>query len=317
MTSRLRQDLRILDGLAFHRREWAEPEIRRYHSLRLERGEALVGPIEGLYRWMLAPITLWPINIHHVFAQCLVQLSGGRKLDREMELLLAILPAPPGGTVRLVVAEHEHEVQRGHYEELITTTAKFEAEEKKAARNPELTTEWNRIKNAWDVDRYRDRKGVIRRTLSAERNLRQPFSVNWKKRAERFQAVFDAFCFRWNLYGMQRDRPLLIKLSVNLTPHGTMVFIPAYWSFDAKRDVRWDGVMKLHRARAPKKQGAVLAEGLEHRRSMAEKLKTLDLEARRLRLRGGKRHAFLCAGLGLVEGTDPKRIARLRKEFAE
>lgn len=74
--------------------------------------------------------------------------------------------------------------------------------------------------------------------------------------------------------------------------------------------------MKLHRARAPKKQGAVLAEGLEHRRAMAEKLKLLDLEAKRLRLRGGKRHAFLCDSLGLVEGTDPKRIARLRTEFA-
>ncbi|MBA2431348.1 MAG: hypothetical protein H0V56_04445 [Chthoniobacterales bacterium] len=316
MTSRLRHDLRTLDGLAFHRREWAEPEIRRYHSLRLELGESVVEPIEGLYRWMLAPITLWPINVHQVFAHCLVQLGGGKRLDKEIKLLLAILPAPPDQTVCSVVAEHEHDVQRGHYEELITTAAKFEAQEKKASRNPELTTEWNRIKDTWDVDRYRDRKGVIRRTLSAERNLRQPFSVNWKKRAERFQAVFDAFCFHWNLYGMQRDRPLLIKLSVNLTPHGTMVFIPAYWSFDAKRDVRWDGVMKLHRARAPKKQGAVLAEGLEHRRSMAEKLKTLDAEAKRRRLRGGKRHAFLCDGLELVEGTDPKRIARLRKEFA-
>ena len=51
------------------------------------------------------------------------------------------------------------------------------------------------------------------------------------------QAVFDAFCMRWNLYGMQGDRPLVTKLSVNLTPHGTMIFIPAYWSFDYKRDV--------------------------------------------------------------------------------
>lgn len=317
MESRLQGDVKRLGALAFHRLEWAEPDIRRYHELRSTSGDSAVAPFEVLYRWMFVPITLWPVNIHNVFVHCLAQVSGGRRLDKEMRLLLDVLPAPPDEAVCAVVARHEHDVQRGHYEELITTTAKFEAEEKKASRNPELTTEWNRIKKTWDVDRYRDRKGVIRRTLSPERNLRQPFSVNWKKRAERFQAVFDAFCFRWNLYGMQRDRPLLIKLSVNLTPHGTMVFIPAYWSFDAKRDVRWDGVMKLHRARAPKKQGAVLAEGLEHRRLMAEKLKTLDLQARRLRLRGEKRHAFLCAGLGLVEGTDPKRIARLRNEFAE
>jgi hypothetical protein len=277
----------------------------------------LIAPLDTLYHWMFIPITLWPINIHNVFRHCLAQVSDGRRLDKEMQLLLEVLPAPPDEAVCAVVARHEHEVQRGRYEELVTTTAKFDAEEKTAARNLDLKKEWNRIKETWEVESYRDGKGVIRRTLSAERNLRQPFSVNWKKRAERFQAVFDAFCFRWNLYGMQGDRPLLIKLSVNLTPHGTMVFIPAYWSFDAKRDVRWDAVMKLHRARAPKKQGAVLAEGIEHRRAMAEKLKALDQEASRLRLRGSKRHAFLCQGLGLVEGTDPKRISRLRKEFKE
>jgi hypothetical protein len=250
-----------------------------------------------------------------VFDWCLGRLSVGKPLDKEMRLLLEILPAPPGEEVCAVVARHEHEVQRGQYEGLVTTTAKFDATEKAAALDPALNREWLRIKELWEVHLYCDHKGVIRRTLTTERNLRHSFSVNWKKRAERFQAVFDAFCLRRNLYGMQGDKPLLIKLSVNLTPHGTMIFVPAYWSFDPKRDVRWDGVMKLHRARAPKKQGAVLAEGLEHRRSMAGKLKTLDVEAKRLRLRGSKRHAFLCDGLGLVEGTDPKRIARLRNEF--
>jgi hypothetical protein len=70
--------------------------------------------------------------------------------------------------------------------------------------------------------------------------------------------------------------------------------------------------MKLHRARAPKKQGPALAEGVEQRRAMAEKLKSLDREAARLRLKGQKRHEFLCKGLGLVAETDPKRISRLR-----
>jgi hypothetical protein len=114
---------------------------------------------------------------------------------------------------------------------------------------------------------------------------------------------------------MQADKPLLMKLSVNVTPLGTMIFIPAYWSFDSKRDVRWEAVMKLHRARSAKKQGPALAEGIEQRRAQAMKLRELDREATRLRLHGPKRHAFLCRGLGLVEETDAKRIARLRQEF--
>ena len=96
-----------------------------------------------------------------------------------------------------------------------------------------------------------------------------------------------------------------------------MIFIPVYWSLDYRRDVRWAKVMKLHRARALKKQGEVLAEGLEQRRSDAAKLRELDAEAKRLKLKGAAAHAFLCKGLGLVEGTDTKRLARLRKEFGK
>jgi hypothetical protein len=32
-------------------------------------------------------------------------------------------------------------------------------------------------------------------------------------------------------------------------------------------------------------------------------------------LKGEKKHEFLCAGLGWVPGTSPKRISRLRAEF--
>jgi hypothetical protein len=317
MASRLQQDLRRLGALAFDRRGLSEISIARYHELRRHKGEAGVHELESLYEWMFAPITLWPFNIHNIFDACLARVSAEKSLDKDIRLLLEMLPAPPSAEVCAAVARHEHDVQRGHYEALVTTTAKFDAVEKRATRGKELANDWDRIKRTWDVARYRDRKGVIRRTLTGERNLRQPFSVNWRNRDDRFQTAFDAFCFRWNLYGMRRDKPLLLKLSVNLTPHGTMVFIPAYWSFDAKRDVRWDAVMKLHRARAPKKQGAILAEGVEHRRAMAEKLKLLDQQCKQLRLRGAKRHAFLCKALGFVEGTDPKRISRLRSEFSK
>jgi hypothetical protein len=47
----------------------------------------------------------------------------------------------------------------------------------------------------------------------------------------------------------------------------------------------------------------------------AGKLRQLDREAFRLGLKGEKKHEFLCAGLGWVPGTSPKRISRLRAEF--
>ena len=151
--------------------------------------------------------------------------------------------------------------------------------------------------------------------MSAERNLRPSFSVNLRRREDVFHAAFDAFCLRWNLYGMQNDDPLLLKLAVNITPYGTMIHIPAYWSFDPKRDIRWDAIASLHRVRVPGRQGSALAEGLAERMKAAEKLRHLDKEALRLGLKGEKKHEFLCAGLGWVPGTSPKRISRLRAEF--
>lgn len=66
---------------------------------------------------------------------------------------------------------------------------------------------------------FATKKKITRRTMTAERNLRPSFSVDMKQPAEAFHAAFDAFCLRWNLYGMQPDEPLLLKLAVNLTPY--------------------------------------------------------------------------------------------------
>ena len=172
------------------------------------------------------------------------------------------------------------------------------------------------VTGCFKVTRYADHKGVIRRTMVPERNLRTNFDPDWKTEPGRFQAVFDTFCAKWNLYGMQKGKPLLQKLSVNLTPFGTMIFIPAYWSFDAKRDVDWGSITRLHKSRGQHRQGPSLAEGVEQRRANAAKLVELEAKAKAQKLRGAKRHEFLCKGLGWDLRTDPKRISRLRKLIA-
>lgn len=264
---------------------------------------------------MFVPPTLWPFNIQDVLADCIARLEKRKRLDVRRRLLIDLLPEPPDETVCAAVAEHEHHIQKGSYENLVTTQAKYAQNELAIKSEPELRRQWARIKSSFNIQAYRDHKGVIRRSMSVERNLRPSFSVNLHRRAEVFQAVFDAFCLRWNLYGMQNDEPLPLKLAVHLTPYGTMIHIPAYWSFDPKRDIRWDAIAKLHRARVPGRQGSALAEGFAERMREAENLSHLDQEALRLGLKGEKKHGFLCAGLGWDTRTSPKRISRLRAEF--
>jgi hypothetical protein len=315
MSNHLDRDLKKLQARAFDRAEWAEPCLRLYHALAAKRGPALIRPLRKLYDWMFVPWSLWPFNIQDVLEDCLAVLEKGKRLNTRHRLIIELLPEPPDETICAAVTGHELHIQKGNYENLLKTRAKYAQNELAIKNDPELRRQWTGIKAVFDVRVWQDYKGVIRRTMSVERNLRPSFSVNLRRRDDAFQTAFDAFCLRWNLYGMQHDEPLPLKLAVNLTAYGTMIHIPAYWSFDPKRDIRWNAIAKLHRIRVPGRQGVALAEGVAERMKAAEKLRQLDLEVQRLGLKGEKKHAFLCAGLGWVPGTDPKRISRLRNEF--
>ena len=315
MTTELERDLKKLATQAFHRAEAAEEVLRRYHSLSQNVEDGVLRQLRTLYTWMFVPITLWPFNIQDLLADCLTSLEKRRKLNSRHRLLIEMLPEVPDQTVCAAVADHELYVQTGTYENLVKTQAKYAQTELAIQTDPGLRNQWAKIKTEFDIHAYCDHKGLIRRTMNVERNLRPSFSVNMRSKDEVFQSAFDAFCLRWNLYGMQNDEPLLLKLAVNITPYGTMIHIPAYWSFDPKRDISWDAIARLHRVRVPGRQGSALAGGLAERMKAAEKLPQLDKEVLRLGLKGEKRHEFLCAGLGLVPGTSARRISRLRAAF--
>jgi len=315
MASALDLDLKRLQALAYHRAEWAEEALRRYHAAIPNLDTAQAHSLRRLYNWMFVPITLWPFNIQDVLEACLAALEKGKRLTPRHHLLIDFLPDPPDETTCAAVTAHELHVQKGTYGNIVQTQAKYAQNELAIKTSPDLHRQWKRLKAAFNFRPYRDHKGVIRRSMGAERNLRPSFSVNCRRREDVLQAAFDAFCLRWNLYGMHNDEPLLLKLAVNLTPYGTMIHIPAYWSFDPKRDIRWEAIAKLHRARVPGRQGSALAAGLAQRMHDAAKLRHLDQEVRRRALKGEKRHEFLCAGLGWDPRTSGKRLSRLRGEF--
>lgn len=231
-------------------------------------------------------------------------------------LAAELLPDPPNASVIATTEAHEHQVQHGDYEPFTDkVAAKFSTTQAELRESNKRKADWEKICREFPVENFRDYKGVIRRVMIPERNLQPGSGPKVRQKSERFWAIFNAYCQKWNLYGMQHDDPLLLKLSVNLTPFGTMVFIPAFWSLDWKRDFNVERIAELHRARVPKRQGKTQSEGHEHRRKQAQKLQHLEEEAKQKKLRGQKKHEFLCQGLGLHPATDPRQLSRLRKEF--
>lgn len=309
-------DLERLQSRAYGIAEWAAGVLQRYHA---QLDSVLNEDAQGLtqlHAWVFVPLTLWPFNIIDLLSQCLHQSEQQLPLSRQLRLIIELLPEVPDEAVCETVAEHERHVQRGNYENVVNTQSKFEQAEMALRVDPDFQSDWQNIKNTFDVKAFQDHKGVIRRTMDTERNLRPNFSINnLQDPAEVFRLAFDAFCLRWHLYGMIHEEPLLLKLSVNITPHSTMIMIPSFWSYDAKRDIRWSAVKALHGLRALKKQGEALAERQEERMALAKRLHQWDAKAKQQNLKGEAKHLFLCQALGLAEETSPKRLTRLRKEF--
>ncbi len=294
----LEDDLRRLSQLAYHRLEWTGDVVREFHRLRETAGDHPDFPyLERACAWLVVPFTLWPIDFHGLCLVIQQRINAGQRLESALRLLIETLPALPSAEAQAAASSHEHAVQCGDYGAQVMAGDKYRLTEERLMNDRRIHEAWAAIKAEFDVAKHRDRKGIIRRRMVAERAFRTDWQLNWKKPAARFQAVFDAFCHRWNLYGMDGDEPLLQKLTVNLTPHGTLVFIPSWWSLDPKRDLNWPEIQRLHNARVASKQGAKLTRNQIEQAAEAEKAARLDAEARARGLRGERRTKWVMTQL--------------------
>ena len=110
---------------------------------------------------------------------------------------------------------------------------------------------------------------------------------------------------------MRGDRPLLLKLTVNLTPFGTMIFIPAYWSFDARRDLNWRAITALHKTRGVRKQGSKLGANQLAAREEAIRARDLWKQAAARKLKGEARISWVLKELNRDLRTDERQLRRI------
>jgi hypothetical protein len=318
----LQEDLKRFARMAFVRAADCTEVIRRFHGLgEGARGHPDYGLVEKVYGWVFVPLSVWPVDVRGLCGHLLEVVARGKgkgaraRVDEGTRLLCSFLPEAPPSTVCEPIAEYEHAVKAGSYESLINAQFKFDTMEEELARNAEFKADWERLKREFRVEEHRNAKGIIRRRMVQERNFRRrDWRFSWGTERERFQNVFDAFCHRWDLYGMEGEKPLLLKLSVNLTPFSTLIEVPKYWSFDPKRDLKWRAVTKLHRMREVERQGPKLSPGRSARRDEAERAKGFWEEAKRAGLKGERLKEWVMARLGWDARTDESKLRRLIKE---
>jgi hypothetical protein len=282
-----------LRKLAYKRVERVGPLLKEIHAIRSARPQHPdLAILEVIRRWVLMPFTLWPVDFAGIGAHVVSVIQKGRRLRPEIRFLIEQVAEIPSFKARRAVAAHERKVEKGRYELVVASDARMKFREKArgVSQDPAFRGEWKRLQMLFDIAKYRDPRGIIRRRMVQERNFRPDWRFENRGEKSRFRAAFDAFCHRWNLYGMEGNKPLVLKLSVNLTAHGTMIVVPAFWSFDPKRDLDWNTITELHRARGITRQGPKLSVGRIERQKLARKVLKLWKESGRRKLKGEERY---------------------------
>jgi hypothetical protein len=312
MKRSLKADLAKMRGFAFRRIQRCGELLKEFHACRKKinrRSDAEL--IWNLYDWVTAPLSLWPVDFEGLARHTLGVVKSGRPCDAQLLLLLRLVGFPPSEKAQHVVGAYEHDVANGRYEKLVLQPEKFIELEKQLAADSELQSVWLEIKKHFRLERLRNSRGVIRRRMSQERNFREGWGFNWSTPGKRFLIIFDALCYRWDLYGFENDRPLLLKVSVNPTPHGTMIVIPRHWSFDKRRDLNWKEIGKLHGAHGASRQGPKMSMARIHRREEAIAAKKHWDDATRQGLRGDARYDSVLQRLCKDPLTDHSCVKRL------
>ena len=312
MNSALQEALSRQTKLAFRRVRPGAKLITRFH--RLPEAIRADADLQRLCAWLVVPFSLWPIDVIGL-ADYLIHLAEkGKRPNADIRSLIALLGEPPKEETCNAICAHEHLVKGGDYESLIKAQHKFDAKEARLLKDPEFLADWKWIKDHFDITKHQSDNGVIRRRMVSERNFRpSEWDFSWRAEDDRFHNVFDAFCHKWTLYGMELDKPLLQKLSVNITPYGTMIVIPRYWSFDYIRDLKWRSITQLHSCREVHRQGAKLAANEAERRAQAAAARKYLAEAKRRGMKGDAKDRWVMDKIGMPSNIDPRQLRRLLK----
>jgi hypothetical protein len=209
----------------------------------------------------------------------------------------------------VLVRESEQSLLSGDFAAFLKAGVKYNEFEEKLGVPDGFSQDWRKLSAAFPMET--SSKQILHRSLLPERHWVRDGGASFRTRAGRFQAALDLLCWKYCLWGVAGGQPLLLKPSVVFTPHGTQIFIPAYLSFDARRDLDFSLINKLHRARGVQRQGEGFSGARAATKLLRERAKAADRDARMLGLRGDKRYDYVAKQIGRIDSGDYRATRKL------
>jgi hypothetical protein len=210
------------------------------------------------------------------------------------------------------IRESERRIHDGSFEFYLKAQEKYDEYQFYLEESKAFQEEWALIKSSFP--RQTASSEIIHRTILFERNWERGQGAQFSTKPKRFQAVFDLFCWKYYLWGMQGNEPLLMKPSVVFTPLATQIFIPGYLSLDAKRDLNFAAINQIHKARGVMRQGPGFSLGRKINADLCKRAILLNKKALRNGLKGNERYQYIAHELSLSEAGDYRGIRLLIRQ---
>ena len=212
---------------------------------------------------------------------------------------------------RNLLIQSEHQRRAGSFEDLYFKKEKYEGYKERVMENQEFLRDWSILKRRFRRA-FRPGCRVLRSELAESCGSDRPHTP---EQDSGFQEAFDFFCWKWFLDGVEGDQPMVTKLSFDVTPFGTSVFVPGYWSFDPKRDIEWKQLKGFHESRGTvKRQGSAFEQNRRDRQTKERLILEAAEESRGRGERGEKMIQSIIDKVGLVPNTPSAYIYRLIRE---
>ncbi len=299
--------------LAFNQQKKVAAMLREMHCLYHTPEYARYRPFLKLIRgWLVVPYSMWVRDFLGLSAYLSAQVRAGNPLSPRFVLVMRLLREFPPEIAQKIVAMHEHDVQKGKYDRWTRSNKKFLAYEKSIQNNPVLRKEWELFREEFDIAPYRNAAGIVRRYVYSERNFKNkdwPFAYDDDEKE--FYQAFSDFCVKWDLWCMEcleKDTPMLLKLTVNLLPIGFMIIIPTYMTVDGPRDIRWVELTKVIKALGTARMGARRLADKEDREAEALRIHYANETALKDGLLGERRIDYIIKEADLDADSDDRYI---------
>lgn len=207
-----------------------------------------------------------------------------------------------------LLIKSEHQRRAGSFENLYKAKEKYDGYKLRVMENEEFLKDRSILKRKFPKV-FKSGRRVMRSGQGEKCGSDRPQTPG---RDSVFQEAFDVFCWKWFLDGIEGDEPIVTKLSFDVTPFGTSLFIPGYWSFDPSRDIKWEQIKEVHESRGVvKRQGSAFEPNRRDLQIKEKRVLEAVEESRALGERGDRMVQRCIRMLNLPPNTDPAYIYRL------